>query len=258
MKPSKAFTHGAMVFFTIALFILPAESASALPCGKDQYFVKGHPRKSYVRADGTRVRATQVKDYCKEKSPGFFFLEGKLKNFLPEDWPIKEKGKKWEEAEKILLIEALDAIPAGLFPKKLLGFYRAEKSRDFPNPATHGNVKKKEEGYIVIYDNAFSHKSEFARILAHEMSHQIYVEMSEEEKESYQVPMGWMKALKPDEFVSRMEDFLRDDSRGSPEEDFANNVEFFLYEPKILKKKLPHAHRWILEHFGDKFKLNLP
>ena len=49
--------------------------------------------------------------------------------------------------------------------------------------------------------------------------------------------------------------FVEKDGTESPEEDFANNVEYFLFDRKTLIKKTPTAEDWIHRKFGDKFKL---
>lgn len=55
--------------------------------------------------------------------------------------------------------------------------------------------------------------------------------------------------------ISRGTNFVKPDGKISPAEDFANNVEYFLYDPKKLKDVTPHAYTWIKNHFGDSFKL---
>jgi hypothetical protein len=45
------------------------------------------------------------------------------------------------------------------------------------------------------------------------------------------------------------------DSANSVEEDFSNNVEFYLFNPSKLKDVSPGAYNWIQSHFGAKFKL---
>ena len=185
-----------------------------------------------------------------------------MKDGLPPDWPHKnEKGKAWAEEEKNLLIEALEAAPQGILPKKLIGIYRAEKSRQFPNPATSGVATDGTlEGFVVIYDSAFEKNQNLARIVIHEMSHQIYVELSDDDQGSYHTVTNWFVEKDPKTeqtkgLAARLTGFVLDDGRDSPGEDFANNVEFFLFEPKKLQEVTPHAHRWISEHFGDKFRL---
>ncbi len=41
----------------------------------------------------------------------------------------------------------------------------------------------------------------------------------------------------------------------SPEEDYANNLEYFIYNPDKLKQVTPNAYEWIKKRFGPKLKL---
>jgi hypothetical protein len=45
------------------------------------------------------------------------------------------------------------------------------------------------------------------------------------------------------------------DGKTSPEEDFANNVEFFLFEPDTLKTKSPNLFAWLQKTLGLKLRL---
>jgi hypothetical protein len=47
--------------------------------------------------------------------------------------------------------------------------------------------------------------------------------------------------------------FVELDGRDSPSEDFANNVQYFLFHPLKLRLFTPSAYEWISYHFGDKF-----
>jgi len=49
------------------------------------------------------------------------------------------------------------------------------------------------------------------------------------------------------------DDFIRLDGKLGPEEDFAVNVDTYLFNPDLLKKKVPHAYTWIKQYFSDKF-----
>ena len=47
------------------------------------------------------------------------------------------------------------------------------------------------------------------------------------------------------EFINVRGTFVSDDGRDSPDEDFANNVEFFLFRPEKLKKTSPGVYDWL-------------
>ncbi len=51
----------------------------------------------------------------------------------------------------------------------------------------------------------------------------------------------------------RKTEFAREDGRIGPEEDFAVNIDTYLFNPSLLQKRLPNGYTWIKEHFSDKF-----
>ena len=56
-------------------------------------------------------------------------------------------------------------------------------------------------------------------------------------------------------WIQRKDGYVEEDGKISPDEDFANNVEYFLLESEKLKMITPHAYTWISKHFGANFKL---
>lgn len=73
---------------------------------------------------------------------------------------------------------------------------------------------------------------------------------------SGQMEMGWKRN-------NRNQPPVRDparatratDSLDSPDEEFANSIEYFLFEPEALKSRTPVAHQWLAKQFGSKLKL---
>jgi hypothetical protein len=49
--------------------------------------------------------------------------------------------------------------------------------------------------------------------------------------------------------------FVEDDGRQGPREDFANNLEYYLFAPEVLKEKTPKAFDWMRKRFGDRIKI---
>lgn len=171
----------------------------------------------------------------------------------PRGWPHSNEepiGWKVDESEDVL--EALGRIPPELWGKGIRGIYRMRRSKDHPNPASSN------DGNIVLYDPAFEKHPGLARVLTHELAHEKYRALSREEKRSYWMATNWMnESGDPDlpPIVSRGSGFVEPDGKSSPYEDFANNVEYFLFEPEKLKAVTPHAYTWIKNHFGDNFRL---
>jgi hypothetical protein len=241
----------ALIAFTTLYFY--QFSSLALTCPTDQHLVKSHKRSAYFRADGAFVSASTVSAHCRQKPESYVFWQENFKDQRPEKWPYKnEKTKKWtlEETERVL--EAICELPKELWNKSNYKIYRMDKSKDGGNPATSS------ENILILYDSAFSEKYNLSRVIAHEFAHEIYNKLDHKIKGEYQAPMGWITVRHAGtDFVisSRKENYVADDGLASPEEDFANNVEFFLFDTKKLQKITPKAFEWINKHFSDKFKI---
>ena len=131
------------------------------------------------------------------------------------------------------------------------GVYRFSKSKYFPNPASRIGSN------IGLYDTAFDEKRNLARILAHELAHYSYDKLSFEDGKRYREVTGWQTKLEGSDvyWTPRPNAFVEDDGKVSPDEDYANNVEYFLFRPKVLKQVTPNAFNWLKNKFGDKFKI---
>ncbi|WP_415062844.1 hypothetical protein [Bdellovibrio sp.] len=225
--------------------------AETKSCPEGQFWVKSHYRNAYVRFDGKFFSATEVRGHCKSHSAIYKSWEGRFQNSKYTSWPYaKEVFKAWTIADKERVIEVLETLPEELLSNSIEGIYRAVRSKDFPNPATSA------EGIIVIYDSAFEKRYNLQRVIAHELAHQMYLDLSEIDITDYQYSTNWIPLRdKQKRYISRKDGFVQDDGRESPEEDYANNIEFYLNEPEKLKKVTPNAYNWIRRRFGDKFKL---
>jgi len=130
----------------------------------------------------------------------------------------------------------------------VLSIVIASPSTSYPNPATNSTSRP---SAIAIYDTAFSGKYVLDEILFHEIAHLFYRQISDELKDSYYLKMNWFSVDRAkNKWISRKDGFVTDDGRISPEEDFANNLEFYLFHPEKLKTVTPNAHSWIKENFG--------
>ncbi len=56
-------------------------------------------------------------------------------------------------------------------------------------------------------------------------------------------------------FISMREGFVEEDGKEGPNEDFSNNVEYFLFEPSVLKIRSPKVYEWFSGKYGDKLQL---
>lgn len=237
-------------------FVLPffcSFSSLAKDCPTGQHWVKSHSRSSYTRADGTFVRATTISSHCRHNRESDNYWLSKFVDSRPEAWPHRlEKSKEWttEEIERVL--QAICELPAEAWRTSKYKIHRMTQSKDGKNPATSA------DGIVVLYDSAFDRKSTLSRVLAHEFAHEIYNGLIEDKALEYRLATNWLAAKEKSgkiKYYSRKDDYVADDGRVSPEEDFANNVEFFLFDPQKLSKTTPHAFRWIKSYFSDKFKV---
>ncbi len=106
---------------------------------------------------------------------------------------------------------------------------------------------------IVVYNIAFDGPGlSLDKIVAHELPHAIFLNFSKSEIKDYERSLGWNVAFKGQ---ARSGSFIRSGARDNVDEDFANNIEYFLFAPEELKSKVPKAYSWILNKFSKNFKL---
>ncbi len=240
-------------FFTSLLLLatghLALAAARSDSCPTDSYRVRSTDRKAYYRGNGTFVRATHVESYCRSKSASYLFWSGKLNDDRPDNWPLKKEiSTKWTDEQKERLYEAMAEVPNGLWSKSVKGIYRFLKSRDYPNPGSQYFSK------IAIYDSAFDIEHRLTAVLAHELAHVLYDELPPAVTDSYENATGWTRTLHSGIIVytGRKDGYVEKDGDFSPTEDFANNIEYYLFLPAILKSKTPTAFEWIKANLGDK------
>lgn len=179
------------------------------------------------------------------------FWGPKFQSGEPKEWPIKEERiKNWKSREVIDVLSVLDQIPQVLWDTGIRGIHRMSRSQSHPNPATTV------DGSIVLYDPAFQDEQYLAKILTHELAHEKYGLFSRSERADYARAAGWRvkRTKKGDTFNAPKCCFVQPDGVTSPDEDFANNLEYYLFDPKSLKKTNPGAYKWIEKKFGRNFR----
>lgn len=233
----------------ILLFAIGAPSM-ADNCGKGRHWVRAYHRRAYYRANGNFVSATNVTAHCQSNSKSYDFWKDKFKTGTPEGWRHHgEVPKAWTEEEKERVFEAFDEIPDELKMKSMTGIYRFKRSDVGDNPSTW-----EEGGVIAIYDTAFE-KQRLARVLAHELAHEYY-DRTVGIQDTYESLAG--VATFPDPlgrpvYKLRPGGFVEKDGETSFNEDFANNVEYLLFEPNVLQSVTPSVYTWMRNFFGSKF-----
>lgn len=227
-------TFGCVALLLAAPYALCRVVPSPSDCTPTEHWVSPHTKVQ-------RGRAVNVSGHCRTNPAGYGFWRPLLRDARPDGWPhAKERSKPWKTDEIEKIVDALSVLPDQIMLKTIKGIHRMDKSVVPDNPASWGN------GYIALYDSAFVNTAELklSRMLAHELAHELFDRhLSGEDRKDY----GYR--------LQRECCYVEPDGKISPDEDFANNIEYFLFDSKTLERMTPHAARWIKKRFGDNFKL---
>lgn len=244
------------IYFSVPTLANSAPAKEAIPtCPSGQHWVRAYHRRAYIRTDGTNVSASTVSAHCQKDPPSYVkWRERLINNAKTPSWARTEKRKNWTTEEQERVFEALSELPEVLLVDSVKTLYRAEKSSAFDqNPAAG------DEGVIVIYDAAFKDKQVLSRILAHEFAHELFRQFPDVKRTDYATSTGWKIAISPTtgryKFIPLRFDYVEEDGPESVTEDFANNIEYHLFEREKLRKTTPKAYDWFGKVFGDKLKL---
>jgi len=243
------------LFLDVSNALASKNEKSVTQCSTGEHWVREHHRNAYVRVDGTSVSASQVLAHCQKNPPSYSKWKERLVDSKPErSWKKLEKQKSWTEEERERVFEALSGLPDLLLLDSVHSIYRAAKSSDYDqNPAIG------DDGFIVLYDNAFSGKRNLGRVLAHELAHELFRRIPDGMRRQYSATTGWktIKNLRTDEtqFVLTRFKVLEADSSESVTEDFANNIEYYLFDKAKLRQMVPEAAEWFQKTFGDTLNL---
>ena len=242
-----------MKLVTILIFISNIAMA-AQSCPKGEHWVNQHHRNAYYRYDGTFVSATEVNAHCRKNPKGYDKWHALLSNGRPHVWGYKaEKSQKWTTEEIERVFEALSTLPDNILNQYVKNIYRMKNSLHVGNAATTNFDE------IVLYDSSFNEKQNLARVLAHELAHVIYSNFVGDKRDSYEMAADWMQldigSGQKMTITKSTRSFVEKDGEISPDEDFANNVEYFLFDPEKLKAKSNGIYHWIQNAFGSEFKL---
>ena len=192
--------------------------------------------------------------HCQKNLPGTETWIDKIRTGFPPRWQIKsEKQKDWTEDEKERVLEALSDLPKNLIINSVDGIYRLKTSGIYNlNP---GSQHKHE---IVLYDEAFGERQNMARVLAHEFAHELYSQFSDSETDDYNKVADWITRDLPSGrkmIIPNRDGYVEEDGQDNPGEDFANNIEYYLFNPENLKILSPKVYEWIHAHYGDNFNI---
>lgn len=192
----------------------------------------------------------ECEKFCNTECAHDIYWKSKIKDGRPEKWePPTEKPTSWTNQEKEKLQAVLGQLPDVFKKFAFKGFYRMQRSGAIGNP---GSIAESGQE-IVVYNIAFDGPGlSLDKIIAHELAHAIFLNFSKREIKDYERSLGWNVVSKGQ---ARSGPFISTGARENVDEDFANNVEYFLFAPEDLKSKVPKAYSWILNKFSKNFKL---
>jgi hypothetical protein len=190
----------------------------------------------------------QCDKYCKLTCKNDPQWKTKIKEQRPINWNYKsELTKSWSKDEVEQLLKIFNILPDVFKLIHFDGIYRMEKSIQIVNPGTA------QDSIIVLYDFAFSDPPfSLDHVLIHELAHVLFNDLAKSKRQSYNLAMGWKEK---DGDIYRSGPFINSKAKDNPSEDFANNVEFLLLEPDLLKSKVPAAYDWLIKNYSQNFKL---
>lgn len=215
---------------------------------------------SYKFDEGNFICSSACEDLCKPKCTPLRTWGHLLKVGRPpgEGSPL-ERPVPWSREEKAAVLSAMARLPHQLRSIGPIEIYRIGVSGNFLTPQNPGAYEK---GGIILYNAAFGKPYSLTRVLAHEFAHALYDSLPEDERASYREATAWIyhegNGQESDFFESARSEsgFVEEDGRESPTEDFAKNIEYFLFNPQKLARVTPSAYRWIQNHFRSNFRLD--
>ena len=231
-----------MTFFSV---LLQEANASVTTCPDGQYLVRAHKRSGYYRSNKTYVSPARISAYCKNYRN---FKPAKLNFSKPQSSRSKIKNFSKKEIKQIQL--SFKELPGILTKFGKITFQR-KKSGVIPNNPAVSNTSKKT---IILHDSISRYNMK--RVIAHELAHFLYDSLPSKVKKSYKSVAEWeLRTYKGNKFnVFMRKTFVAADSIVSPSEDFANNIEYYLFEGKILKKKNPQIYKWVKQFMEENKK----
>jgi len=230
------------------------ELIAAEKCQHDQHWVRGHFRRSFVRHDGTKVSAAKISSHCANNPPSFKKWKERIKDFKPKEWKIPTEGSKpWTIEERERVLSVLSNLPQALELDSIKSIHRSRVSGLYSaSPASGQN------GSIALYDLAFSDNANLLRILVHECAHQLFRQYSDKETLDYALASEWLMVRNNkgvSVFLPNRNQYVEEDGKESLDEDFSNNIEYFIFAPNVLRTKSSKVYNWISNKYGDKLNL---
>ncbi len=150
--------------------------------------------------------------------------------------------------EQESVTSALSKLPKSFQPMLLKAIVKGTR----PHFTAPSSEAASTDEFIILYRRAFSEPSNLERVIAHEVVHVLILKEWADSFKKYKETSGWSDV---DGNGYRKGEFVEHDGKTSAEEDFANNVEYFLFDRTALKDKSPDIFSWLQKNLGQKLRL---
>ncbi len=119
---------------------------------------------------------------------------------------------------------------------------------DFLSPQ---NPASSSDEFIILFTPAFSSSTRFDRVLFHEVGHHLTINGWSSDFLKCKKESGW-NGLKDGAY--RNGEFVENDGKTSTEEDFANNIKYFVFNKEKLKEASKGVFNWINKNMKNRLK----
>ena len=172
---------------------------------------------------------------------------------IPTGGEHHDRFQKFSPEESLMLINQMEEMPEGFHKipelKYILRRANGQEHPLYPNAAA---VAWPGYGYIEFMESAFTSQYEhIQRLIIHEKTHFLWAhEFSKELKREWADIGGWTPEKDPDDHdgweTNKTTEFVTAYSHGiSPNEDMAESISFYLFNPEKLKSVSPEKHEFI-------------
>jgi hypothetical protein len=172
-------------------------------------------------------------------------LEPYWKKLLDADpSPFKRlTGNERQQIESALL-----KMPNVFKPKSLKAIVKSSMT----DPTSPANQASSSDEFLIVFSALFKNGDQIERVIVHEAVHHLlqsdWLKLFENYKKYVKWPKSGSLAVRPG-------DFVQSDGRDSAEEDFANNIEYYMFATKTLMQISPNIFSWIDQNLASQLKI---
>ena len=224
----------------LLLFFIASHTWASDTC--DSWLAKTHAKPGTARCEvicassnidmGTFSCPSRCESYCRRNrncTLDSFWLKKLNANTSP--------FKPLTDNEKEIVKSALINLPKDFRPRSLKAIVKASGA----DPFLRSNPASSSDEFIILFPAAFNSNTTIDRVLFHEMIHLMILNEWSKTLSDYKKAIQWTDKLP----TPRAGEFVEPDGKSSAEEDLANNVEYYVFEPEKLKQTSVRIHSWI-------------